>query len=84
MSSKSPDKHIQQIGASPPTSEVLPVENHSEPPEMLVLQLLDVRDHLLTDIQEEVVEMLEKSMDKPNPPSSQHYQNQNQCRYASP
>jgi hypothetical protein len=63
------DKHIQQIETFPPITEVLPVENHSEPPEMPALKLLDDRDHILTDIQEEVVEMPENPTDKPNPPS---------------
>ena len=61
--------HIQQIEAFQQTREILPITNHTEALNAPVSRLLNERDHILTDIQEEVVEMSPKLIDKPNPPS---------------
>ena len=52
------------------TSEVLPIESNNHVPTTLASQLLYDRDRVLTDIQEEDVEMSVKLIEKPIPPPS--------------
>jgi hypothetical protein len=62
-----PSKQTHQIETFPQTSEVSPVENHNDVLMAPILQLLNDRDHVLTNIQEEVVEMSPEPIHKPNP-----------------
>ncbi|KAF8807394.1 hypothetical protein BYT27DRAFT_7189481 [Phlegmacium glaucopus] len=62
----SPGERIQRTETFPQTIEALAIEDHNELPNA---QSLNDKDHVMTDMQEEVVETSQKLIDKPNPTS---------------